>query len=74
MLTKFEEKRIKQCGHIHTRCVMNCLLHGTLFRLKVQKFMGLSIECTCSKKNKIMCKKLCLINYGQQNLMNCDLD
>jgi hypothetical protein len=50
ILTKFKEKRTKQCGHIHTQCVMNCLLHGTLFRLKVQKFMGLSVEAHVQKR------------------------
>jgi hypothetical protein len=54
MLPKFKEKRTKQCGHIHTQCVMNCLLHGTLFRSKVQKFMGLSVEAHVQKENKIM--------------------
>jgi len=52
---------------------MNCLLHGTLFRLKVQKFMGLSVEAQCSKKEQNNVRKV-MFDYGQQNLMNSALD
>jgi len=59
--------------YTHTQCVMNCLLHGTLFRLTVQKFTGLSVEAQCSKKEQNNVRKV-MFDYVQQNLMNSDLD